>query len=250
MALAGRRMVAAIFSSPSGGGAERSETEGVSRVQAAVVPNIEGSVLADRRRPAADSLLTLQPGRVVGLIGSPGFGLTRLGLHMLAGPEIIGPVAYLDVRGWFCPPAAWEAGIEPDRLVVVRCDDPIRWGRAVTAVLEGVRALYAEVPRGMKDAQLRKLGSLARSRRSALILRPLRGVLPSGLAHLRLTAREVIWSGTDEGHGRLVSRRMVFEASGKAVHGMTRLVEVEDHGADALHLVSGLAVASAGRAAG
>lgn len=203
-----------------------------------------------RGPPGLPDLLTLQPGRVVGLVGSPGFGLTRLGLAMLAAPALTGPVAYLDVRGWFCPPAAWEVGISPERLVVVRCDDPVRWGRVVSALVEGVRALYAEVPRGMKEAQLRKLGALARSRRAALILRPLRNDLPSGLAHLRLTAQEVAWRGTDGGHGRLVSRRLVLEASGKAVRGMSRLIEVEDHGADALHLVSGLAVAPAWRAVG
>ncbi len=74
------------------------------------------------------SLLSLQPGRVTGLIGHPGFGLTRLGLVMLASREQLGPVAYLDVRGWLSPPAAWESGISPERLVVVRCDDPVRCG--------------------------------------------------------------------------------------------------------------------------
>ncbi len=169
---------------------------------------------------------------------------------MLAVPGLAGTIAYLDVRGWLCPPAAWEAGIPSDRLVVVRCDDPARWGRVAATLLDGMQALYAEVPHGMKDAQLRKLGALARSRRAALILRPLRGALPSGLAHLRLTAREVAWAGADAGHGRLVSRRIVLEASGKAMRGMSRIVEVEDHGADALHLVPGLAVAPSGRAVG
>lgn len=210
---------------------------------------------ADSRfgQPAAggiESMLAPRPGRVVGLLGSPGFGLTRLGLKMLADPAITGPVAYLDVRGWLCPPAAWEAGIAPGRLVVVRCDDPVRWGRVAATVIEGVGALYAEVPRGLKDQQLRKLESLARSRRTALLLRPLHGALPSGLAFLRLTAREIAWEGTDAGHGRLTTRRLVLEAAGKAVHGMSRLVEVEDHGADDLHLVPRLAVAPAGRAAG
>ena len=202
----------------------------------------------DYRSPAG--LLALQPGRVVGLLGSPGFGLTRLGLTMLAYPAITGPVAYLDVRGWLCPPAAWEAGISPERLVIVRCDDPVSWGRVASTLIEGMPALFAEVPKGMKEAQLRKLGALARRKNAALILRPLHGRLPSGMTYLRLTAQEVIWQGTDAGHGRLASRRLVFEASGKAVHGMNRLVEVEDHGTNALHVVSGLAVTPAGRAVG
>lgn len=202
------------------------------------------------RQPITEDVLRPMPGRVVGLVGSPGFGLTRVGLSMLTAPGLVGTIAYLDVRGWLCPPAAWEAGISSDRLVVVRCDDPAQWGRVAATLLEGVRALYAEVPRGMRDGQLRKLGALARSRRAVLILRPLRGALPSGLAHLRLVAREVAWAGTDAGHGRLSARRIVLEASGKAMRGMSRIVEMEDHGADALHLVPGLAVAPAGRAVG
>jgi hypothetical protein len=42
----------------------------------------------------------------------------------------------------------------------------------------------------------------------------------------------------------------VVEASGKAVQGRTLLVELEDHGTDAVHLVPRLAAAPAGRAAG
>jgi hypothetical protein len=195
-------------------------------------------------------LLALQPGRVTGLIGHPGFGLTRLGLTMLASREQYGMVAYLDVRGWLSPPAAWEAGVPPERLVVVRCDDPVSWARVASHLLEGVVALYAEVPVHIKPAHLHKLVALARSRNTPLVLRPLQGDLPGGMAHLRLEARQVIWEGVDRGHGRLTHRRLVFEASGKAMQGMTRLIEVEDDGTNAMRLVSGLAVAPPGRAAG
>lgn len=198
----------------------------------------------------ANDLLTLQPGRVTGLIGHPGFGLTRLGLMMLASREKLGPVAYLDVRGWLSPPAAWESGVSPERLVVVRCSDSVRWGRVAAHLLEGVGAVYAEVPPRVKPDQLHKLVALARNRKTPLVLRPVQGDLPIGLAHLRLEARRVLWEGTDQGHGRLTSRRLVFEASGKAMRGMTRLIEVEDDGTNTLRLVSGLAVAPAGRATG
>ncbi len=199
---------------------------------------------------APTDLLTLQPGRVTGLVGHPGFGLTRLGLTMLASREQLGTVAYLDVRGWLSPPAAWEAGVSPERLVVVRCDDPVRWGRVASHLLEGVGAVYAEVPTRIKPAQLHKLVALARSRKTPLVLRPLQGDLPSGMAHLRLEARRVIWEGTDRGHGRLTSRKLVFAASGKAMRGMTRLIEVEDDGTNAMRLVPGLAAAPSGRATG
>jgi hypothetical protein len=189
-------------------------------------------------------------GQVVGLIGAAGFGMTRLGLTMLAEHAHLGTVGYLDVRGWMSPMAAWEAGIPEDRLVVVRCDGPVEWGRVGSTLLEGVVAMYAEVPRGIKDAQLRTLATLARTRGAPLLLRPLAGDLPGGVTQLRLDARQVSWAGADNGHGSIGQRQLLVEASGKVMRGMTRTIEMEDHGADTLRVVSGLAVAPSGRAAG
>jgi hypothetical protein len=173
-----------------------------------------------------------------------------MGLVMLARHAGAGPVAYLDVRGWLSPLAAWEVGIAPDRLVIARCGDVIRWGRAVAALLDGTRAVYAEVPRGVKDAAIRKLGALARSRRTPLVLRSLTGSLPAGIAHLVLEVKEVTWEGAEQGHGRLRTRRSMVVASGKAVRGMSRTIEVEDDGTDALRLVPGMGVVEVGRVAG
>lgn len=195
-------------------------------------------------------LLVLGPGQVAGLVGPPGLGLTRLGLRMLADHACAGLVACLDVRGWLSPRAAWELGISPERLVVVRCEDPVRWGRVAATLLDGVAALYAEVPRGVKDARLRTLGALARSRRTPLLLRPVRGDLPGGVTQLRLDAQRVEWEGTDAGHGRLRERRLVITVSGKATRGMTMRVEVRDDGTNAVRLVSRLASAPVGDAAG
>jgi len=169
---------------------------------------------------------------------------------MLAGPAQVGPVVYLDVRGWVNPLAAWEAGISPEQLVIVRCSDRLLWPKVAAAVLEGIRAVYAEVPTGVRESVLRRLAALARSRRSALLLRPLGGDLPTGVAYVRFRGREVAWEGPDVGHGRLAGRRLVLEASGKGVSGIERVIEVEDDGADVVRMVSRLAAAPAGRAAG
>ncbi len=197
-----------------------------------------------------DDLLTLDPGRVVGLTGRDGAGLTRLGLALLREPARRGLVAFLDARGWLCPVAAWEAGIPPERLVVVRCPDRARWAQVAAALCEGVRAVYAEVPAGVKDPLLRRLGALARARSTALALRPLGVDLPPGLAHLRLEPEKVTWTGPDAGHGRLAVRRITVGISGKAVGGRRRLVEVEDDGTDTLRVVPRLAAAAVGAAAG
>lgn len=197
---------------------------------------------------AAPVVLEAEPGRVLGLVGPPGYGLTRLALAMLA--DRPGLVAAVDVRGWLNPAAAWEVGAVPERLVVVRCPDRSRWPQVTAALLEGLRAVYAEVPAGVDDSMLRRLGALARARGAALLLRPIRGDLPSGLAHLRLHSSGVVWEGAERGHGRLATRRLVFEAGGRAMRGVERTLEVEDDGSDAVRLVSGLAVAASGRAAG
>lgn len=200
--------------------------------------------------PVAPLSIAAQPGRVLGLVGPPGSGLTRLGLSLLIEPAATGMVALLDVRHWFCPLAAWEVGIDPGRLVVVRCPDRVTWPRVTAALIEGFPAVYAEVPKGVGEARLRRLGALARARRSALILRPLSGDLPSGVLYLRLEASEVHWQGADAGHGLLTLRSLVLRASGKGAQGIERMVEVMDDGSHPVRVVPRLAAAPAGRAVG
>jgi hypothetical protein len=175
--------------------------------------------------------------------------MTRLGLVMLS-EYTGGTVAYLDVRGWLSPVAAWEVGIEPDRLVIARCHEAVRWGRATAALLDGAAAVMAEVPSGVKDASIRKLVALARNRGTPLLLRPIDRAIPAGVAHLVLEARETSWAGTVEGHGRIERRKTRITASGKAMKGMNRMIEMEDDGSNALRVVPGVAAAENGSTAG
>jgi hypothetical protein len=203
--------------------------------------------------PAPDPVapvVAVEPGRVLGLIGAAGSGLTRLGLSLLAAPAATGMVAALDVRGWLCPVAAWEVGIDPQRLVVVRCPDRRLWPRVAAALLEGFPAVYAEAPAGMGDAELRRLGALARARRSSLVLRPVGGDLPAGVLHLRLEASAVRWEGVDRGHGALLRRRLTLRASGRGVHGIERTLEMADDGTHPVYLVPRLAAAPSRRSTG
>lgn len=181
------------------------------------------SSLEDKR-----PLLSLQAGKIVVLEGAPGMGLTRVALTLLAEPSRLAPVACVDVRGWLHPPAAWEAGIDPDQLIVVRNRDRLQWPRITAALLEGMTAVYAEVPDRVPDQLIRRIAALARSRRTALVLRPLSGSLPSGIAHLRVRSYGVVWEGTNAGHGRLSKRRLLLEVSGKSLP--ERIIELEDDG--------------------
>lgn len=210
---------------------------------------IEGLATADIAAPVPDrgdrgGLLDLQPGRITELIGVPGAGLTRLGLKLLAPHSRIAPVVALDTRGWISPEAAWETGVLAERLVVVRCDDPMLWPKVTAALFEGVRAMYAEVPPRIRDQDIRRLAALARARRVAVAMRSMGDGLPGGVAYMRLRALGVTWEGADQGHGRLTRRRLVLEATGKGASGVARRFEVEDEGTDTVRLVSDVVVGS------
>lgn len=191
----------------------------------------------DHGVPVPDRLV-LEPGQTAGVSGIPGAGLTRIGMSLLVPHAAGGQLAYLDVRGWFNPASAWEMGVSPDRLVVVRCSDLITWGRVGAALLTGVRGVFAEVPAGIRDPMMRKLAARARTTGTPLVLRPLSGAVPSGVAHLRLEVHATAWEGAEAGHGHIISRRTVLEASGKAIRGMRRTIEVEDDGTHDLRVVS------------
>ena len=211
-------------------------------------------VLAERvghpeLRTADDRLLTLEPGRVVALRGEPGSGLTRVGLALLADVARQAPVVAVDARGWLSPLAAWEVGIAPERFVIVRDVDAARWPQVLGTLLDGVKAVYAELPRGVPDAVVRRVAAGARARRMGLVLRPLGG-LPSGVAHLTLEAVDVRWDGVGPGEGHLAGRSLALRAAGKAVAGTERHIEVDDDGTHPLHLVGRVAPAPAGRPTG
>jgi hypothetical protein len=209
-----------------------------------------GGGLASPALPDSTVDLAVAPGRVMGLVGPPGCGLTTLGISLVAAATTNEPVAVLDVRGWFCPSVAWEAGITPERLVVVRCADRELWPKVAATLLEGFPVVYAEVPRHIPDQALRRLGALARSRRAGVVLRSMHGDLPTGLIHLRIEGVAVLWDGTDHGHGRLRRHAVTVKASGKGARGAERYLEVTDDGANTVRLVPGLATAPSGRAAG
>jgi hypothetical protein len=188
----------------------------------------------------AEEFFSLSPGQIAGLSGLPGSGLTRVGLSLIAPYASQGHLAYLDVRGWASPLTAWELGIDPERFIVVRTNDIATWSRVVGTLLDGMRGVYAEIPRGVKDSALRTLAARARTRRTPLVFRPIAGKLPQGVVHLHLEARDVEWDGTGQGHGALIRRRTLLDASGKATRGMERTIEIEDDGTNHMRVVPNL----------
>ena len=106
------------------------------------------------------------------------------------------------------------------------------------------------VPESVATPMVRRLGALARARSTSVVLRPLSGSIPTGVTHLQLESLGVEWHGTGMGRGRLSGRTMTVAATGKGVGGIRQVVELEDDGADAVRVVSRLAVAMPERAVG
>lgn len=191
--------------------------------------------------------IKIEPGQILGLLGAAGTGLSRWGLSLLVEAAQRSPVVAVDVQGWLSPAAAWEVGIDPQRLYVVRCPDRQQWPQVVAALISGVPAVYAEVPQGIPDQSLRRLAAIARKERSSVIFRALHGVLPTGVAHTSVRAHEVGWSGADRGHGQLTDRTLQAVASGKAMP--ERWMEVAD-GKGAVRVVGRMAAPSPRRSVG
>jgi hypothetical protein len=195
------------------------------------------------RVPKPVNILSLEPGRVVGLVGDTGTGLTRLGMHMLAEASQQAPVAMVDLNGWINPLAAWEVGIAPERLVMVREVNQDQWADVMGVLLRGVPAVYAEVPPRTSAQVLRRIASSARKLKTSVVLRS-PNELPSGVAHLMISSQGVVWTGTEAGYGYLGVRDLLVGANGRGVGGRNQALEVEDDGTDTLRVVGRVGASS------
>ncbi|HHC08837.1 MAG TPA: hypothetical protein ENK55_08990 [Actinobacteria bacterium] len=203
---------------------------------------------AEQGAPTVGEILRIPPGGVAALVGPHGSGLTALGISLLA-ESSSGTVVVVDGRGWFSPETAWRAGIAPERLVVVRRLGAEEVPRVVAALVDGIGQVYVELPTRLDPTALRRLAARIRARRSRALFRST-SALPSGVATLTIEAVDVVWEGVGRGYGRLRRRRTTVRARGKAMGGTARTLELEDDGANGLRVVSGVAAAATGRAAG
>jgi hypothetical protein len=176
---------------------------------------------AERLLPVARHLAALLPsgaldrGTTVVVAGSTALALGLLAEASRAG----GWVAVVGLPGVGVL-AAQQLGLELDRLVLV--PDPGADGPTViAALLDGVDVVVVGPGVALGHADRRRLSARARERSSVLM-----PTTPWPGAHVVLTAEASHWEGLGRGHGRLRSRRLTVDRSGRGTAGQAVRCEV------------------------
>lgn len=159
----------------------------------------------------------LQRGSTIAVDGSPGSGSTTVALTLAAAATFAGEwAAVVDPAdpswgGTLGGRAALAAGVELERLAVVRRVTPDRWAAVVAALLDGITVVVAAVPPHLRLGDARRLVARARERKSVLVAF---GSWPVEAA-LRVHTGRCTWSGLGVGTGLLDTRDLHIEVEGK-----------------------------------
>jgi hypothetical protein len=166
--------------------------------------------------PLATAVPSVQRGTVVAVGGAVGSGATSTVLGFAAAATAAGEwAAVVDGSGTLGGLAAAAAGIDLARLAVVRDVPRDRWSTVVAALLDGVTVVIAELPRGIRLGDARRLVARTRERAAVLVtLAPEADAWPAE-ASLRLDARGGTWSGLGAGDGVLEERVTTWEVRGR-----------------------------------
>jgi hypothetical protein len=154
----------------------------------------------------------LQRGSTISVGGSPGSGSTTVALTLAAAATTAGEwAAVVDPGGTLGGRAAVTAGVELERLAVVRSVAPDRWAAVVAALLDGITVVVAAVPPHLRLGDARRLIARARERKAVLVAF---GAWPVE-ASLRVHTSGCTWSGLGAGMGLLDTRDLRIEVEGK-----------------------------------
>lgn len=166
----------------------------------------------------------LQRGTVVTVAGTPGAGATSLALGLAAAATAAGEwAAAVDGPGSLGGLAAHDAGVDLARFAVVRGVPPPRWSTVVAALLDGVSVVVADVPRGVRVGDARRLVARARERSAVLVAVSIadgasaRAAAWPADAALRLRAAGGAWPSLGVGRGVLEARPLRAEVEGRGV---------------------------------
>jgi hypothetical protein len=159
---------------------------------------------------------TVARGSVLRVTGRAGSGATSVGYEVAAAFTALGEwVAVVDPDATFGPLAAAEVGVALERFAVVRRVPPARWATVVAALLDGVSLVLAEVPRGVRAGDARRLEARARERESVLVVAETGAAAWPGGAGYTLHAIASVWEGLERDGGLLGGRRLRVEVDGR-----------------------------------
>jgi hypothetical protein len=201
----------------------RRDAEARARLRAVATRTQPFVAARDRLLPVAGMLGDLLPaggvqrGSTVAVKGIPGSGSTTVALTLAAAATSAGEwAAVVDLggpssRGTLGARAASEAGVNLDRLAVVRSAPADRWGAVVAALLDGVALVVAEVPPRLRNGSARRLVARARERSAVLVAF---GCWPVEAA-VRIHTAPGAWRGLGAGSGLLEGRDLRVEVESK-----------------------------------
>jgi hypothetical protein len=160
----------------------------------------------------------LQRGSVATVGGEPGSGVTSLALGLAAAATAAGEwAAAVDLPGTLGGLSAAESGVELSRFAVVRGVPGDRWATVVAALLDGVSLVMADVPRGLRAADARRLVARARERSTVLVMVSSSARAWPADAALRLWAEGGAWPGLEPGRGMLTARPLRLRVEGRGM---------------------------------
>ena len=156
----------------------------------------------------------LQRGSVVSVVGPAGSGATSLALALVAGPSASGSWVAAVGLPWLGLSAAAEAGVNLGRLALVPAPEPAAWAGVVAALVDAFDVVLLRPERRARPADARRLTARARERGAVLVLLGPTGGWREG-PDVVLRIDRTRWEGLGDGHGRLRSRRVRVEATGR-----------------------------------
>jgi hypothetical protein len=148
--------------------------------------------------PALTGLLQLRTG------GAYQVDRASLAIAMLAAPSAEGCWTAVVGAADFGIEAAAEMGVDLTRTILVP-DPGDQWLEATAALVDVVSVVLLRPPSAVPARSVSKIAARLRKRSSALVVW---GEWPG--AEARLSVLESTWTGAEEGHGRLRSRRVVL----------------------------------------
>ncbi len=199
----------------------RRDEEARARLRAVAQRSHPFVAAGDRRLPVGGPIGEMLPmggvqrGSTVAVHGFPGAGATTVALALAAAATAAGEwAAVVDpaTSPWTLGARAAEAaGVDLERLAVVRRVPADRWGAVIAALLDGITVVVAAVPPHVRLGDARRLVARARERGAVLVAF---GAWPVEAA-VRLHAGPGGWHGLEAGNGLLATRELNVQVEAK-----------------------------------